>query len=318
MDVQMQSLVDKLGSTATFVLGAIVFVILLLILLLALRAFFFGRVRTGGGRSRQPRLGIVDAFDLDRQRQLVLVRRDNVEHLIMIGGPNDVVVETAIVRAGEQARSRAPGEDVPATVAPAAPAPPPPAPLAVPPAAPVAPSLSQPAAPNLSAPGSVPLRSPIAAATPSPVPPPAPRITPPGGPSRLSTPPRPPGSAPIPPMRPLGAPPAPGVRSGMSAPSPAPEGGEPRRFEFGRPLSRANLEPAKPTVAPEVKPAEQKDDQTEGADEAPKLDLTPETPAPVTAPPVNPPAPAPSAEVNPLDALEEEMAKLLGRPPEKQ
>ena len=28
----------------------------------------------------------------------MLIRRDNVEHLIMIGGPNDVVVETNIVR----------------------------------------------------------------------------------------------------------------------------------------------------------------------------------------------------------------------------
>src|SRR5690349_17278810 len=50
------------------------------------------------GRSRQPRLGIVDVYDLDRQRQLILLRRDNVEHLLLIGGPNDVVIETNIVR----------------------------------------------------------------------------------------------------------------------------------------------------------------------------------------------------------------------------
>jgi hypothetical protein len=50
------------------------------------------------GRSRQPRLGIVDVYDLDRQRQLILLRRDNVEHLLLIGGPNDVIVETNIVR----------------------------------------------------------------------------------------------------------------------------------------------------------------------------------------------------------------------------
>lgn len=48
--------------------------------------------------SRQPRLGIVDVYDLDRQRQLLLLRRDNVEHLLLIGGPNDVVIETNIVR----------------------------------------------------------------------------------------------------------------------------------------------------------------------------------------------------------------------------
>lgn len=50
------------------------------------------------GRARQPRLGIVDVYDLDRQRQLILLRRDNVEHLLLVGGPNDVVVETNIVR----------------------------------------------------------------------------------------------------------------------------------------------------------------------------------------------------------------------------
>lgn len=49
-------------------------------------------------RSRQPRLGIVDVYDLDRQRQLLLLRRDNVEHLLLVGGPNDVVIETNIVR----------------------------------------------------------------------------------------------------------------------------------------------------------------------------------------------------------------------------
>jgi flagellar protein FliO/FliZ len=51
------------------------------------------------GRARLPRLGTVDAFDLDRQRQLVIIRRDNVEHLLMIGGPNDLVIESEIIRA---------------------------------------------------------------------------------------------------------------------------------------------------------------------------------------------------------------------------
>src|SRR4051794_33504564 len=61
------------------------------------------------GRARQPRLGIVDIYDLDRQRQLILLRRDNVEHLLLIGGPNDVVIETNIVRI-PGARLGGPGE----------------------------------------------------------------------------------------------------------------------------------------------------------------------------------------------------------------
>ena len=50
------------------------------------------------GRGRVPRLAIVDAMSVDGRRRLVLVRRDNVEHLILIGGPSDVVVEQAIQR----------------------------------------------------------------------------------------------------------------------------------------------------------------------------------------------------------------------------
>jgi hypothetical protein len=61
----------------------------------------FGAERFGGsaGRGRQPRLAVIDAAAVDGRRRLVLVRRDNVEHLLMIGGPTDLVVEPNIVRA---------------------------------------------------------------------------------------------------------------------------------------------------------------------------------------------------------------------------
>ena len=71
----------------------------LIVLAILYRLAFAHRLRVPGGRTRQPRLGLVDAFSLDGQRQLVLVRRDNVEHLVMIGGPNDVLVESQINRA---------------------------------------------------------------------------------------------------------------------------------------------------------------------------------------------------------------------------
>ncbi len=76
----------------------------LVVLAIIYRFVFAHRLRVPGGRTRQPRLGLVDAFSLDGQRQLVLVRRDNVEHLIMIGGPNDVLVESQINRALGPAR----------------------------------------------------------------------------------------------------------------------------------------------------------------------------------------------------------------------
>jgi len=60
----------------------------------------FGGARLGGGgmRGRQPRLAVIDHTSVDPRRRLVLVRRDNVEHLLMIGGPSDLVVESNIVR----------------------------------------------------------------------------------------------------------------------------------------------------------------------------------------------------------------------------
>ncbi len=71
----------------------------LVALAIVYRLVFAHRLKVPGGRTRQPRLGLVDAFSLDGQRQLVLIRRDNVEHLVMIGGPNDVLVESQINRA---------------------------------------------------------------------------------------------------------------------------------------------------------------------------------------------------------------------------
>src|ERR1700728_3677142 len=60
----------------------------------------FGSTRLGGAvRGRQPRLAVIDYASVDARRRLILVRRDNVEHLVMIGGPTDVVVESNIVRA---------------------------------------------------------------------------------------------------------------------------------------------------------------------------------------------------------------------------
>ncbi|MEM8838608.1 MAG: flagellar biosynthetic protein FliO [Pseudomonadota bacterium] len=44
----------------------------------------------------QARVGVIEAAAVDTKRRLVLVRRDNAEHLIMIGGPNDLVIEKNI------------------------------------------------------------------------------------------------------------------------------------------------------------------------------------------------------------------------------
>lgn len=63
-----------------------------------------GRLGGVGMRGRQPRLAVVDYASVDGRRRLILVRRDNVEHLVMIGGPSDIVVEANIVRAAPATR----------------------------------------------------------------------------------------------------------------------------------------------------------------------------------------------------------------------
>ncbi len=69
----------------------------------AVRRFGSGRLGTST-RGRQPRLAVIDYASVDGRRRLILVRRDNVEHLLMIGGPSDIVVEPNIVRAVPAAR----------------------------------------------------------------------------------------------------------------------------------------------------------------------------------------------------------------------
>src|ERR1700728_1916670 len=70
----------------------------------AVRRFGSGGLGGAGTRGRQPRLAVIDHASVDARRRLILVRRDNVEHLLMIGGPTDGVVEANIVRGAPPAR----------------------------------------------------------------------------------------------------------------------------------------------------------------------------------------------------------------------
>lgn len=100
---------------------AVLFVALLVGLLILFWLFrkIFSSTSSRHSKGRQPRLSVTDAAVVDDKRRLVLVRRDNVEHLVMIGGPGDIVIETNIVRAApvETVPQRTASVTVPATQA---------------------------------------------------------------------------------------------------------------------------------------------------------------------------------------------------------
>lgn len=74
---------------------------------LLVRSYLTGApVLPGMGPRPEKRLQVLEQASVDGRRRLILIRRDNVEHLIMTGGPVDLVVETGI-GAAPQAKPRA-------------------------------------------------------------------------------------------------------------------------------------------------------------------------------------------------------------------
>lgn len=86
------------GSAVNLVLITLAIAILLIVIVWIFRKMT-GSAARRAMRSRVPRLSITDSTTVDEKRYLVMVRRDNVEHLLLIGGANDLVVESNIVRA---------------------------------------------------------------------------------------------------------------------------------------------------------------------------------------------------------------------------
>ena len=81
-------------------LAALVFV-LALIGTAAFLARRLGYGRAGSAPGRRRRLAVVEVLALDAKRRLVLVRRDDVEHLVILGPANDVVLERSFAGPAE-------------------------------------------------------------------------------------------------------------------------------------------------------------------------------------------------------------------------
>lgn len=358
----MQSSLSSFMSDGRLFSVTTVVAVIAVLVILALwiwRSFARRGVRVpGSNRTRGQRLGVVDAFDIDNERQLVLVRRDNVEHLLMIGGPNDVLVESQIVRVESRQRNdketmAATGNDAKAPVMPVTAMAPHPAsepeasnnrvqsrmptlqstreaiPLPFsPPPVPTAPPVAAPPAPVAVAP--TPVAAPIAAPIPAPMPAPPLVPKPPavvssdglsnalmealGGvvPANESP------VTPPPARQEFGS--APARRPAAPVP-PVIEPAKPTGMRF-QPLARTNLRPLQPA---KPAPAVSAPILPESAPETAAISAPAERPMPELAPPL-PPAPLPVAptppeptpparnEPAPMDSLEAEMARLLGRP----
>ncbi|WP_395446987.1 hypothetical protein ACHMW7_18335 [Aminobacter sp. UC22_36] len=83
------------AAAVLWTFAALVLLVIVLVIVKLVRSLTFGTF-VAGGRNRKTRLAVMDATAIDSQRRLVLVRRDDIEHLLLIGGPTDVVVETDI------------------------------------------------------------------------------------------------------------------------------------------------------------------------------------------------------------------------------
>jgi hypothetical protein len=90
-------LIGAYGSRFLLAAGGVGIALLLLVVVLLIIRSRAPSPFVRGGRNRQPRLQVLDAAAVDARRRLVLVRRDDVEHLVMIGGPTDIVIESRIL-----------------------------------------------------------------------------------------------------------------------------------------------------------------------------------------------------------------------------
>jgi flagellar protein FliO/FliZ len=90
----------ELDTYMRFVL-ALLFVLALIgiVAWLARKAGLGTRVVRAKGMAK--RLSIVEVSPVDAKRRLVLVRRDGVEHLVLLGATNETVIETGIAPPAE-------------------------------------------------------------------------------------------------------------------------------------------------------------------------------------------------------------------------
>ncbi|MCQ0989718.1 flagellar biosynthetic protein FliO [Jiella marina] len=105
-----QWIIDLFGSSLAPIVwvafvAAIVCILAIGFLFVAKR--FWGGAIGSHAKHKGPRLAVVDMARIDEKRKLVLVKRDDVEHLVLVGGQTELLVEAGIRRGAMEAPSSA-------------------------------------------------------------------------------------------------------------------------------------------------------------------------------------------------------------------
>jgi len=78
-----------------FVLALVFVLALIAVLAVLARRFGFG-YRTPARGKRERRLSVVEIMPLDPKRRVALIRRDDVEHLVLLGTGSELLIESNI------------------------------------------------------------------------------------------------------------------------------------------------------------------------------------------------------------------------------
>jgi hypothetical protein len=108
----LDGLTPDLAPRLVLAVGGVGIALVLLVLVLIFLKRRNSPLFIKGGKAREPRLMVLDAAAVDPKRRLVLIRRDEIEHLIMIGGPTDIVIESGIVDRNRPAARAAAGDEI--------------------------------------------------------------------------------------------------------------------------------------------------------------------------------------------------------------
>ncbi|MCZ2204402.1 hypothetical protein [Bartonella sp. A05] len=88
---------SKIGAPAANIMTSLIF-LTLMIVAIVITIMFLRHLNKGKhsiNRKEEPvRLSVRDIIAIDQKRHLILIRRDNMEHLILTGGSTDIVIES--------------------------------------------------------------------------------------------------------------------------------------------------------------------------------------------------------------------------------